>query len=68
MKYISACIKEVSKDSGINEFWFHPYREDKPEPMLNTEKEKREQARLRLFKRYFSLTPDSEGFGYIVKL
>ncbi|MFA6076893.1 MAG: hypothetical protein WC735_02350 [Candidatus Paceibacterota bacterium] len=63
MKYISACIKEVAKDSGINEFWLYPNGEDKPE-----NERKREQARLRLFRSYVNLTPALNGFGYIMKV
>lgn len=60
MDYVSKCIEKVSKESGIKEFWFSPYGEDKPE-----DKERREQARLRLFKRYADIISASSGFGYI---
>lgn len=63
MEYIASCILEAAKDSGINEFWLYPYGEDKSKG-----KEIREQARLRLFKRYADITPAKNGFGYVVKV
>ena len=63
MKYIGACIKEVSKESGINEFFMYPYGDD------NTgDKNLTEQARMKLFNRYINLTSTPSGFGYILKI
>lgn len=63
MKFIAMCIAEVSRDSGVKEFWFDTYGDDKPEG-----KEKRRAARLRLFKRYLKLTPGKDNYGYIMKV
>ena len=63
MSYVSACIKEVVRDSGINKFWLYPFGDDSPE-----NKERREVARLRLFKRYVNLTPEPNGFGYVMEV
>jgi hypothetical protein len=62
MEYVSRCIHEVARVTGIKQFWFYPHGED----VLNGEHARRQQARLRLFKRYGNIKPDSEGFGYIV--
>ncbi len=59
MYYIFACLKKTAEVSGLHEFWFHPSGEDGP---------KREESRLRLFKRYLDFTPESSGYGYIVKI
>jgi hypothetical protein len=57
MDYISACLKKISEDTNIHEFWFDPYSKDEhPE------------ARLRLFRRFVQVTPAPEGHGYIVQI
>lgn len=63
MEGISQCIGEVAKDAGVSEFWFYPNGKDKPE-----DENKREQARLRLFKRHVDVTPAPGGFGYVMKI
>jgi hypothetical protein len=63
MDRVSKCIQEVAKDSGISEFWFHPYGDDDPD-----NKKRREEARTRLFRRHFNLTPEATGYGYILKI
>jgi hypothetical protein len=63
MGYISSCIKEVAKDSGLNEFWFYPFGDDR-----SGDEARRERVRLRLFGRYFNIAPAPGDFGYIVKI
>lgn len=63
MDYITGCIREALKDSGLNEFWIYPFGDDDPD-----NKERRENARVRLFKKYFNLEPAENNFGYIIKI
>lgn len=62
MDYIAECIREVSRDSGISEFWFYPYGKD------GVDGDRREAARLRLFQRFGSITKAPGGHGYILKV
>lgn len=64
MGYVAACIKKVAEDSGVHEFWFHPYGDDAKEER----KETREAARQRLFSKYFDLEPGPNNYGYILKI
>ena len=63
MNYITACIGEVARDSGISKFWLYPFGDDNPE-----NKKRRENARAKLFSRYANLTPEPSGFGYILEI
>ncbi len=63
MAYVSRCIQEVVKDSGIHKFWIYPFGDDNPD-----DQESRKQARLRIFGRYMQLTPDEKNYGYIVDI
>lgn len=65
MKYVSECIEKVALASGIHAFWFYPFGGDASEG----NKERREEARMRLFKRIFptiQLAPG--GYGYILTI
>jgi hypothetical protein len=64
MKYVAACIKKVVEDCGENQLWFHPYGDDVPEE----QRERREQARYRLFSQYANIEPGPEGYGYIINI
>ncbi len=61
--YISACIGEVAKDSGVHQFWLYFHGEDKP-----TNPSMREEARYRLFKKYLNLTPFRNNYGYTLNI
>ncbi len=61
MNYIAACIRKVSDVSGIHEAWLYPFGDDNPKDV-----KKREDARLRLFRRYVEMTPAPGGIGYII--
>ncbi|MDQ5883156.1 MAG: hypothetical protein QG654_68 [Patescibacteria group bacterium] len=63
MVYVTSCIKEALNDDGLNEFWIYPFGDDDPE-----NKERREDARVRLFQKYFNLEPAENNFGYIIKI
>jgi hypothetical protein len=63
MEYISACIQEVSKITGINEFFIYPYGDDN-----KGDKGLTEQARMKLFSRYANIIPTPSGYGYILKI
>lgn len=63
MSYISECIREVTKDSGVSKFWLYPFGDDNIE-----NKQMRETARIKLFSRYVKLTPEPSGFGYIMEI
>jgi hypothetical protein len=63
MEYIKKCIEVVAQDSGIHKFWLYPYADDKPD-----EKDNREQARVRLFRKYLQITPAKSGFGYVMEI
>ncbi len=63
MAYATSCIKEALKDDGLNEFWIYPFGDDDPD-----NKERRENARIRLFQKYFNLEPAENNFGYIIKI
>ncbi len=63
MGYISRCINEVVKDSGIHKFWIYPFGDDSPD-----DKEARSQARARVFSRYMDMEPAENDFGFIVTL
>ncbi len=63
MQYVSACIKEVAKDVGTDVFWFYPFGRDNPQDTVG-----REQARLRLYNRYFNISPTQNNFGYLIKV
>jgi len=64
MNYIAACIKKVVEDCGENRLWFHPYGDDVPEE----QRERREQARYRLFSQYANIEPGPDGYGYIINI
>jgi len=63
MEYVAKCIQKVSKTTGVNKFFFHPFGDDvKPENA-----DSRELARLRLFKIMSTkIEPTSDGRGYII--
>jgi hypothetical protein len=63
MNKVVECLKIVATDSGVHEFWIYPFGDDKPDNKSN-----REEARLRLFRRYGDLTPAPNNFGYILKI
>jgi len=63
MNKVAECLKVAAADSSIHEFWVYPFGEDRPD-----KKNEREEARLRLFRRYGDLTPAPNNFGYILKV
>lgn len=65
MAYITECLRQAAEDSGIHTFWFSPYGEDAREA---EGKDRRSAARLRLFKRFWNVTPSPTGFGYLVEV
>jgi len=65
MEYITECIRKTAEDSGIHTFWFAPYGDDATEV---ENKDRRSQARLRLFKRYWNVTLAPSGFGYLLHI
>ena len=54
MKYIDACIRKVVETTGIHEFRIKPYQDGYQE------------ARLRLFKRYWNIEETKDDHGYPV--
>ena len=63
MAYVAECIRHVVEATGLHQFWFDPYGGDVSEE----NKDRRENARLRLFKRILpSITPAPSGHGYIL--
>ncbi|MBP6931590.1 MAG: hypothetical protein KBD48_03565 [Candidatus Pacebacteria bacterium] len=65
MEYASSCIKKVAEASGTHKFWFYPFGDDaSPE-----NKENREQARVRLFKKVSpQIEPAPGGYGYVINI
>ncbi len=62
MEYISDCVKEALKNEGISEIWFYPSGDD------GTDAERRKDARVRLFERYFDFEPGPNNYGYMIRL
>ncbi|MEY2664907.1 MAG: hypothetical protein RLZZ480_12 [Candidatus Parcubacteria bacterium] len=67
MEYIVRCIKEVVRETGDDTLWFDPYKEDAGS--LNEEdRDRRKQARARLFSKYATLEEGPDGWGYFIRL
>jgi hypothetical protein len=64
LNYVAKCIEVVARESGIHEFWFYPFGDD----VKDENKDKREQARLRLFKTLGDISPAPIGYGYVLKI
>ena len=71
MDYISACIKRVAQYTGDEVFWMFPFSGDAIESIdmkaTTEEKEKRENVRYRLFRRYANLEPGPNNYGYLIR-
>ena len=57
MEYVRECLGKVANESGIHKFWFNSYDEDG-----------HGEARVRLFRRFFSITPEANGYGHIIEI
>lgn len=62
MEYITSCVESVMRDSNVNEFWIYPYGLDTLGDMGI-----RQDARIKLFSRYFDIQKASDREGYVLK-
>lgn len=73
MDYIISCITAVAGEIGETKLWFDPYKDDAKsgdQASLPNEaqKQKRKEARAKLFSRYGDIEPGPNGQGYIINI